>query len=200
MSRKIYILFLLALLLSLVTVGCGAAPTPTKPAPTQPPQVITVVITATPLPATATPIPTIALTATVPISTPVAVKPTATPGTPKPPATKSPTVAATATASPLPLKFAAPKLVSPAFNDLVKDEFHFPSDALIFKWEITEGLNGDECYLVAVRFDPGQGDTFLTGCANKDRKPTGLMEFTLHQPRREGPNYSALLPDRKSVV
>jgi len=195
--------------LSIVVLGlgvaCGTAPTPT-PAPTQPPVQITVVVTATPPPMTATPLPppptqvlpTQVLTPTV-ASAPATPTRVAAVNTPRPAATRTPTRPAVApTATSLPIKFAAPKLLNLNY-DLdkgVKDERHFPADALVFQWEAITGLGGDECYLVTVSFEPGQRDSFLTGCGNSFTKevPRNPAEFKLNSPNQLGPNYSSLLP------
>ena len=208
MIQKTLSLLVCALFVLIAGVGCGTSPTPapTKAAATEAPRVITVVITQTPLPPTATPaqptitlIPTLALTASVPVATPVVKATTAsTPSTPRPAATRTPTKAAVvATAAPtaVPVKFGAPTLSSPIF-DLgkgVKDERHFPSDALVFRWTSVGALGTDECYLVAVEFSPGTGDKFIARCG--DQTPAqAAVQFTLNQPNRASPNYSSLLP------
>lgn len=178
-----------------IAVGCSSA-TPTKPAPSPTPVQVIVVVSPTPPPATATSAPTVALpptpvvTATVPLTTPVPAKP----ATPKPAATKKPAPTITHTPAPA-LKLAAPTLLSPMFTSGgQKDERHSPGDALKFIWTSVGGLNGDECYLVTVSFNPGAGDSFLGPCA--DQTPAqSAVSFTLNQPRMPGPNYSALLPN-----
>ncbi len=198
MTPKTLFLILCALLI-LFVAGCGSPATPTKPVATTAPVVITVVVTATPPPATPTRAePTVVasptLTLTQVAGTPVAVKATTVPGTPKPAPTKKPTVGSTPTETALPFKYGAARLIEPLFNDLKKDERHFPSDALALKWAAVGAMGGDECYAVSVKFDPGQGDVFLTGCGNQTQAGYAF-QFTLNQPRREGPNYSALLPN-----
>jgi hypothetical protein len=133
------------------------------------------------------------MTATVAVTTPVAVKPTSVAVKA---ATRTPTkVAATKAPTALPQRFAAPRLLEPLFDPERgrKDERHFPGDALIFKWASVGGLGGDECYAIDVSMTPGQGDTFLTACGDQTQGGYPVM-FTLHQPNRGGPNYSALLP------
>ncbi len=191
---------LVSLLLVLVTVvGCGGAPaTPTKPPVTVPPAVTVVVVTATPPPATPTSaqptaVPTPIITATAVVTTPVAVKPTSAAVKA---ATRTPTkTAATIAPTPLPQKFAAARLIEPIFDPEQgkKDERHFPSDALVFKWTSVGGLGTDECYSISVSMTPGQGDSFLMACG--DQTQSGYpVQFILFQPTRGGPNYSALLP------
>ncbi len=209
MALKSWFLLLSMLLVLLAVVGCGGAPaTPTKPPVTVPPAVITVVVTATPPPATPTSaqptaVPTPTITATVPVTTPVASKPTSVAVKA---ATRTPTKgAAAATAAPtaLPVKFAAPRLLEPIFDldQGKKDERHFPGDALIFKWTSVGGLGTDECYDINVSMTPGQADSFLTACGDQTQQGSPVANasfpgssFTLYQPSRGGPNYSALLP------
>ncbi len=199
MARKSWFLLFSALLVLLMVVGCGGAPaTPTKPPVTIPPAITMIVVTATPPPATPTStvptaVPTPVITATATITTPVATKPTSVAVKA---ATRTPTKsAATKAPTALPQRFAAPRLLEPIFDldQGKKDERHFPGDALIFKWTSVGGLGTDECYSFSVSMTPGQGDTFLTACG--DQTQSGYpVTFTLHQPNRGGPNYSALLP------
>ncbi len=97
--------------------------------------------------------------------------------------------------TPLPQKFAAPRLIEPLFDldQGKKDERHFPGDALVFKWTSVGGLGTDECYAVNVSMTPGQGDNFMTACGDQTQSGYPVV-FTLYQPTRGGPNYSALLP------
>jgi hypothetical protein len=197
-------------LVALGLVACGTAPTPT-PAATQPPIVQTVIITATPQPVTATPlpqptatavVPTVAITPTVPPATTAPTK-AAVVATARPAPTRTPTKPAVApSATAIPIKYPGVRLVEPNY-DLdkgVKDERHFPADALIFKWQGIPGLGGDECYLVTVSFEPGARDNFLTGCGNvfPDGLDIGknLAWFKLNRPDQAGPNYSSLLPQQ----
>ena len=123
-----------------------------------------------------------------------ALSPTAQPSETATPALSA-TLTATAAPTAVPVKFGAPTLSSPIF-DLgkgVKDERHFPSDALVFRWTSVGALGTDECYLVAVEFSPGAGDKFLARCG--DQTPAqAAVQFTLNQPNRASPNYSSLLP------
>ncbi len=199
MTLKSWFLLVCMLLVVVVVSGCGGAPaTPTKPAATVPPAVTVLVITATPPPATPTSAvpteaPTAVVTATAPVATPVAVKPTSVAKA----ATRTPTkAAATAAPTALPQKFAAPRLLEPLFINepgAQKDERHFPGDALNLKWGAVGGMGGDECYVVTISMTPGQGDSFITNCGNQTQLGYPVT-FTLHQPNRGGPNYSALLP------
>lgn len=213
MIHKTWLLHVLALVPILAVVGCGttAPPTPTRGAPTQPvtPVQITVVITATPPPPTATvsqptitPIPTLAITATVPVATPVPPKPTNTPVTPRPAVTRTPTKAApVATTAPtaVPLKYAAPRIIGPVFDEGLgrKDERHYPADVLKFEWQSVGPLQGNECYLIRVDMVPGQGDAFLQcdPSSTGTQAPLGATaSFILNKPNQAGPNYAALLP------
>ncbi len=198
MALKSWFLLFSVLLVLLAVVACGGAPaTPTKPPMTAPPAVTILVVTATPSPVTPTsaiPIatPTSIITATATISSPVAIKPTSVAKA----ATRTPTKsAATVQPSPLPQRFGAPRLIEPLFNpdQGKKDERHFPGDALIFKWASVGGLGTDECYAINVTMTPGQGDNFLTACGDQTQAAYPVT-FTLFQPSRGGPNYSALLP------
>jgi hypothetical protein len=205
MHPRFFLNLVCALVILIAVVGCGTAATPTKPAPTVAPQVITVIVTSTPLPATATPpipptitpMPTLALTQTVPISTPVAVKPTTGPVTPRATATKKPPTApaVTATATPLPIKYAAPRLLEPIYDEAKgqRDERHYPGDALVLKWTSIGPIQADECYLITISFEPGQGDTFLVSnlCGDSTQKDYPVS-FTINQPSRASPNYSSL--------
>ncbi len=201
MTRKTWLLLVLAIVL-LALVGCGSAPaTPTKPAPTQPPAVVTVVITVTPPPATATSAPTLTPIPTVAATAPVTatVKPTATAGAPRPTSTRTRTpVAVAPTSTTAPNKYAAPKIVGPIFDEALgrKDERHYPGDALIFQWQSVGALGANECYMIRVDMNPGQGDAFLQCDAGQATQlgAGGTAQFTLYQPNRGGPNYSSLLP------
>ncbi len=210
--NKNILAFIVVLLTIVLISGCGTA-TPTRPpVPLATPTalVITVVVTPTPVPVTATPEPILATTPTTAATTQAAgtptrgaAQPTATAGapratnTPRPVRTATP-ASASPTATAVPLKFGEPRLRGPAFqpasNLTQRDERHFPGDALIFQWEPMPGLNGDECYMLSVTFQPGQNDTFLAGCGNSGLR-ADVIEFRLNQPSREGPNYAGLLPN-----
>lgn len=203
MNKSIRFVFIIGIV-AFTLIGCGTAPTPT-PAATQPPIQITVVVTAVPPPVTATPPPqpspsaTLVVATTAPVTPTVAVPPTrvAVINTPRPAATRTPTKPAVApTNTALPIKYAAPKLIGPKWNDDTGkgDERHFPADALIFQWESITGLGSDECYLVTVSFEPGARDGFLTGCGNSFTKevPRNAAEFKLNRPFEAGPNYGGL--------
>jgi hypothetical protein len=202
MKNKTALWLGISLLVLILAAGCGTAATPT-PAPTQAAQVITLVVVATSPPPTATlapsitPLPTANVTETVS----AASTPTHTPA--KPAATKKPAApAATATPSPIPMKFGAPVLNTPLWNDNQKDEVKFPGGAIIFNWQAVGGLNGDECYLVqvmteAVNPGPGVGtrsDYWVTSCGDQTA-PGSPIKFTLESPNRVGPapNYSSIL-------
>ncbi len=210
MKKRIVLVF--ALLAIVGSVGCGTATTPT-PAATPTAMVVTVVITATPPPPTATspaptitPVPTLPITPTVAAATPsqVAVRATVAPpaGTARPSATRRVTaVPATPTVTPVPIKFAAPQLIGPKFNDTQKDERHFPADALIFEWRGVGGLAGDECYSVDVSFEPGARDQFLWECGEGETQVGYPLKkpFRLNRPNEAGPNYSGLLPQASEI-
>jgi hypothetical protein len=210
MKNKLVLISLAGLLVLVALVGCGSA-TPT-PAPTQAAQVITVIITATPPPPTATasapsitPLPTVNVTTTAQTAA-TEPKPTAVAGATKPAvvATKKPTAppAATGTSSPLPMKFGAPVLNRPIWNDNQKDEVKFPGGAIVFDWQSVGGLNGDECYLVQATAEPvnpvpaigTQSDSWVTNCGDQTA-PGYAVKFTLESPIRVGtaPNYSSVL-------
>lgn len=207
MASRRWFFLLSVLLVLLAVVGCGGAPaTPTKPPVTIPPVVMTVIVTATPPPASPTSTaptaaPTSVITATVALTTPVASKPTSVAVKA---ATRTPTKSAVTKApTPLPQKFAAPRLLEPIFDvdQGKKDERHFPGDALVFKWTSVGALGTDECYAINVSMTPGQGDAFLTACGDQSQQGYQVVNpsfpgssFTLYQPKGPGPNYSALLP------
>jgi hypothetical protein len=149
------------------------------------------------------------LTTPVAVATPVVPNPTT--AAIKPAATKKPTVpAVTPTATALPLKFAAPVLIEPLWNDDRKDERKYPSGALTFKWRGQTGMSGDECYLLTVTFSawnpPGPApkqDSFLWGCNGKTtiNSLDGSADppFTLYRPTFGGPNYTSLLIDASEI-
>ncbi len=203
MFRKNWIWLVFALVVSFALVGCGSAPaTPTKTAPTAAPVVVTVVITVTPAPATATSAPTQTLAPTVSVATATptpTVKATAAVAKAAATATKKPTTAPVApTNTAVALKYPAPTLLHPIY-DLglgVRDERHYPGDALIFQWQSVGPLSGNECYLIRVDMNPGQGDSFLQCDAGQATQlgVGALAQFVLYQPNRGGPNYSSLLP------
>lgn len=205
MKNKSLFVLVLALLLAVAISGCGGAPaTPTKAAATVAPA-ITVIVTATvppPLPTlavpTLTPVATAEVIATVPVTTPVATKATPVPGTPKQAATKKPTVAPTKAAvapTAIPVKYAAPTPLEPIFGNGRTDSRHYPGEDLVFKWTGVASLAPDECYLVSVTFNPGQGDQFLTQCGNSPAAIGAPVPFTLNRPNRTSPTYSSLLPN-----
>ncbi len=204
MKNKTSLWLGISLLVLVLAAGCGTAATPT-PAPTQAAQVITLVVVATSPPPTATiapsitPLPTANVTETVG----AASTPTHTSTPAKPAATKKPAApAATATPSPIPMKFGAPVLNTPLWNDNQKDEVKFPGGAIVFNWQAVGGLNGDECYLVQVMTEPvnpGPGvgtrsDYWVTSCGDQTA-PGYSVKFTLESPKRVGPapSYASIL-------
>jgi hypothetical protein len=202
---------LLALGFSVLIVGCGTAPTPTPP-PTVPPIVITVIITATLPPETATSaaptitrLPTLATTETAPAPT----KAAAATSVPRATATlRPPTVAATATTSPIPIKFGAPTLNRPLWTENQKDEVKFPGGAIILDWQSVGGLGGDECYLVQITTEPTnpaaavgtKSDYWITNCGDQTQHGFSV-KMTLESPNRIGPlpNYASLLLDTNEM-
>lgn len=209
MTRKTWFLIVSAFVVLSLIVGCGTSTpaTPTKAAATVAPAVVTVVITATLPPPTATvsvptitPIPTLAITTTVPVTT--SVKPTNTPGAPKPTATRRPATATpvpqSVAPSPLPLKYAAPRLIGPVNDPGLgrRDERHYPADTLVFQWLSVGALGANECYALRVDLSPGQGDSFLQCDAGQATQLAqgATAQFTLYRPGQAGPNYASLLP------
>ncbi len=208
MTQKTWFLLVCALIVLSIVVGCGTSnpPTPTKAVATVAPAVVTVVITATLPPPTATqavptitPIPTLAITTTVPVSTPIAAKPTNTrgPTATRRPATATPVAKAAATATPLPNKYGPPRLIGPVNDPGLgrRDERHNPADTLVFQWMATGPLGENECYVVRVDMSPGQGDSFLLcDTSITQLSPGATAQFTLYRPGQAGPNYAGLLP------
>jgi hypothetical protein len=203
----------------LLAVGCGPTPTRT-PAVTQAPQIITVIVTAEPPPATETPAqiaPTPQLSAAITLSAPVTITTATTPAikapvvAAKPTATKKPVVAAaTATATAMPLKFAAPSLLRPNWTDSQKDE-RKNTDSVEFVWRPTDGMAPGECYLLTVTSESTnpvpvlgtKSDYFLVRCADQPRTDDeikfGEVRFTLYSPKIGCPNYTSVMLDTNEM-
>ncbi|MCC7164490.1 MAG: hypothetical protein IT331_18500 [Anaerolineae bacterium] len=178
----------------LALAGCDSSPTPTPTAPaptaapTSPPSP-TAVPTNTPLPPTPTPAPTITLPP--PTNTPIPSSPTPTATNTFIPATAAPT--ATPTETEVPLKFAAPKLVSPATGDSVTAG----RDDIIFRWAPVGPLGGNECYLLTLRITnatTGQygEQSFIAQPTCNDSGTTDPVTFVVAR-RAPAPDYAGLV-------
>ncbi len=207
------LLSFLSLIGAVTAVGCGTTAKPT-PAATVSPVVITVIVTATPPPGSPTPESTITPAATLTTTTGltgtqtlVASKATNTPGAPRPTATRRPATqvaAATATASPLPMKYGAVRLQRPIYEGPnpgdQRDERHYPSDALSFEWLTNSALAGGECYEIRVDLKSNAdgsmvGDSFIQCDPAETQKGGGqTIRFVLNKPNGPGPTYAALIP------
>ncbi len=211
MKKFSYLLGFLSVTMALTAVGCGNAPA-AKPTilATASPVIITVVVTATPA-ETSTPTPTLTPTTTLTTTTGltqtlVAARPSNTPGPARPTATRRPagTATATVTASPLPLKYAAIKLLRPLYEGSnpgdQRDERHYPSDSISFEWLANVALGAGECYQVRADFKSNAdgstvGDAFIQCDTLETQKALGqTVRFVLNKPNGPGPTYAALVP------
>lgn len=214
MKNIFSLLSFFSLMAALTTVGCGNAPT-AKPttAATVSPVIVYVVVTATPAgTSTLTPTvtPTTTLTTTAGLTgtqTLIAAKPTNTTGPARPTATRRPATvvaAATPTASPLPLKYGAVKLLRPIFEGPnpgdQRDERHYPSDSISFEWLANGALGSGECYQVRADLKSNAdgtnvGDAFIQCDTTETQKSSQqIVRFVLNKPNGPGPTYAALVP------
>lgn len=214
------VLFSAVGLMMVSLIACGTAPTPT-PVATPVPIIQTVIITATPAPVTATAVPLPSPTAVIPtvstivtptiaVASPAPTK-AAVVNTPRPVATRTPTKPAVApTATPFPLKFGAPVLISPIWiDDGQKDQVVARGGAIDLRWRSVGGLSGDECYRIDIRTEPinpgpgvsAKGDYWVARCGNQSQIAVNeQVKFIIDSPLRGGAypesgSYASIEPD-----